>query len=226
MKKKVDQVIVLDTTLRDGAAREGLSLSVEDKVKIALKLDEFGVHFIEAGYPASNPKEQELFARLADEKFTTSKVVAFGSTTAKRTDARRDSHLKKLLGAETETVCVFGKSWDFHVKAALKTSKNENLRMIEDTVSYLKKRRRQVIFDAEHFFDGFKDNPGYALKTIQVAVDSGADWVVLCDTNGGTLSFEILGIARDIQSKVAAPLGIHAHNDGAGNHQRLWRALR
>ena len=213
MKKRIEKVLIYDTTLRDGAAREGLSLSVEDKIRIAHKLDEFGLQMIEAGFPGSNPKEEELFRRLTTEKFHNAGIIAFGSTRAKKIDARRDPHLKKLINAKTETVCIFGKSWDFNVRAALKTSLAENLRMIEDTIAYLKKRKRRVIFDAEHFFDGFKENPKYALKTVQAAAEAGADWVVLCDTNGGALPFEVLGIVRDILPKVAAPLGIHAHND-------------
>ena len=213
MMKKVDSVVLYDTTLRDGSAREGLSLSVEDKVRIAHRLDEFGVHMIEAGYPGSNPKEEELFKELAGQTFVNARIVAFGSTRPKKTEARRDPGIRKLLAAGTETVCIFGKSWDFHVKAALKTTMAENLRMIEDSVTYLKKRGREVVYDAEHFFDGFKDNPRYALKTIQVAAEAGADWVVLCDTNGGALSFEVLGIVRDLLPEVGAPLGIHAHND-------------
>lgn len=203
-----------DTTLRDGAQREGMSLSVEDKLKILQRLDDFGVHYVECGYPASNPKDAEFFRRLRGEDLRHALPVAFGSTRRALIGVDKDRGLEELLRAETPVVCVVGKTWELHVRTALRTGLDENLFMIADTVDYLKRRGREVVYDAEHFFDAYRDNPGYALKTVKAAVEAGADWVCLCDTNGGTLPWEVGRVVREVREKISVPLGIHAHNDG------------
>ena len=206
-------VFIYDTTLRDGAAREGLTFSLEDKLKILKHLDDFGIHYVEGGYPASNPKDQEFFDAASHLKLETAKLVAFGSTRRALVSASRDKEMRALVRSGVKSVCIVGKSWDFHVETALRTSLDENLFMIEESVKYLKKKELEVIFDAEHFFDAFKENPRYALKTVEAAAGAGADWVVLCDTNGGTLPHEVDGIVKDVGEKIPVPLGIHAHND-------------
>lgn len=206
-------VCIYDTTLRDGAAREGVSFSLEDKIKILKRLDQFGIHYVEGGYPGSNPKDQEFFSAAAKLKLQNARLVAFGSTRKALVSASRDQDMKALVKSGAGVACIFGKSWDFHVKKALRISLDENLYMIEESVKYLKRKGIEVVFDAEHFFDAMKENPRYALKTVQAAAGAGADWVVLCDTNGGTLPFEIASIVKDIHGKVLVPLGIHAHND-------------
>ncbi|MCG2795989.1 MAG: citramalate synthase [Actinomycetia bacterium] len=206
-------VFIYDTTLRDGAAREGLTFSLEDKLKILRHLDAFGIHYVEGGYPASNPKDQEFFDAASQLKLETAKLVAFGSTRRALISASRDKEMRALVKSGAKAACIFGKSWDFHVETALRISLDENVYMIEESVKYLKKKELEVIFDAEHFFDAFKENPRYALQTVEAAADAGADWVTLCDTNGGTLPHEVAGIVREVREKVSAPLGIHAHND-------------
>lgn len=206
-------VFIYDTTLRDGAAREGVSFSIEDKIKVLRHLDAFGVHYVEGGYPASNPKDSEFFGAAAGLKLENSRLVAFGSTRRAMVSASRDKELKALVSSGAPAVCVFGKAWDFQVKKALRISLDENLFMVAESVKYLKKKGLEVLFDAEHFFDGYKENPRYALDTVSAAADAGADWVVLCDTNGGTLPHEVATIVRDVHLKIAAPVGIHAHND-------------
>lgn len=213
---KKRKIYLYDTTLRDGAQREGISFTLLDKLKITEALDELGVDYIEGGWPLSNPKDEEYFKEASKLNLKNAKLVAFGSTRKKGISPESDENLKSLLNAETETVCIFGKSWDLHVRYAIKTSFEENLRMIFDSVSFLKKHSREVIFDAEHFFDGYKSNPKYALKTLESAIEAGADWVVLCDTNGGTLPHEIDTIVREV-IEILKPngfkYGIHAHND-------------
>ncbi len=206
-------MILYDTTLRDGAQREGMSLSVEDKLKILHKLDEFGVHYVECGFPASNPKEEEFFRLLKDQRLLCSIPVAFGSTRRALMPPEQDRDLQALLRAETTVVCLVGKTWEFHVKSALKTSLDENLWMIADSVDFMKKHDLEVVYDAEHFFDGYRENPHYALKTLKAAVEAGADRVCLCDTNGGTLPWEIASVVREVKERFDVPLGIHAHND-------------
>ncbi|RMF91840.1 MAG: citramalate synthase [Methanobacteriota archaeon] len=201
-----------DTTLRDGAQSERISFSVEDKLRIAEKLDELGIHYIEGGWPGSNPKDAEFFQRAGSLDLK-AEVVPFGSTRRAGVKAGEDLNLKALLDAETDVVCIFGKSWDLHVKEALRTSLEENLAMIGESVAYLKDAGREVIYDAEHFFDAYKDNPDYALKTLKAAEEVGADVLVLCDTNGGTMPFEVEGIVKAVRKEVKTPLGIHAHND-------------
>ncbi len=204
---------IYDTTLRDGSQREGISFSVSDKLKIAQKLDEFGVSYIEGGWPGSNPKDLEFFQRARELKLRQARLCAFGSTRRPHTDVTADANIKELVAAGTEVVTIFGKSWDFHVHNALSTSLEENLAMIEDTVAYLKSLGREVIYDAEHFFDGFKSNPEYALATIKAAARNGADVVVLCDTNGGLMPWELAEILNAVKRAVSVPLGIHAHDD-------------
>ena len=212
MKNK--KVYVYDTTLRDGAQGEGISFSVKDKIRIAQKLDELGVDFIEGGWPGSNPKDDMFFKEAAKSlKLKNSKLVAFGSTRRANTKTAQDVVMKSLLKAQTKYITIFGKSWDLHVKAVLKTSLKENLNMIEDSIRYLKKKGKHVLFDAEHFFDGYKDNPEYAIETLKVAKAGGAEMLVLCDTNGGTITSQVFEIIEEVMEKVNFPLGIHVHND-------------
>ena len=207
------KVEIYDTTLRDGAQAEDISFSVEDKIRITEKLDELGVHYIEGGWPGSNPKDADYFKRAKKLKLKNAVVVAFGSTHRPKHKAKDDSNLKALIEAETPVITIFGKTWDFHVKESLKISLNENLDLIRDSVAYLKKYTGRVFFDAEHFFDGYRDNPEFALKCLAAANDAGADYLVLCDTNGGTLPDDLKKIMNTIIGKVKHPIGIHAHND-------------
>ncbi|MEE9595000.1 MAG: citramalate synthase [Candidatus Hydrothermarchaeales archaeon] len=202
-----------DTTLRDGAQSENISFSLEDKLGIAKALDEIGVHYIEGGWPGSNPKDIEFFKRVKELKLENSKVVAFGSTRRASKTVDEDNNIASLLEAETQTVCIFGKSWGLHVSEALNISLEENLELISDTLKFLKGKGKEVICDAEHFFDGYKSNSDYALKTLKVAEQAGADWIVLCDTNGGSMPFEIEEIMSKVRAEINTPLGIHAHND-------------
>ena len=207
------QVKLFDTTLRDGAQTEGISFSLEDKLKIAKLLDELGVHYIEGGWPGSNPKDIEFFKKVREIKLNHAKICAFSSTRRANTKVEDDKILQALIEAETPVVSIFGKTWDFHVTDALKTTLEENLLMIEDSIFYLKKMGKEVIFDAEHFFDGYKANKQYALECLKTAEKAGADILCLCDTNGGSLSFEIQDITNEILKDLITPLGIHAHND-------------
>ncbi len=206
-------VRIFDTTLRDGTQGEKVSFSADDKVRIAVKLDQMGIHYIEGGWPGSNPKDLEFFNRVKKRKFRNAKIVAFGSTCRAGSVPEEDRNIRALLDAETDTVSIFGKSWLLHVHQALQISPEENLKIIADSVSWLKKNGKEVIYDAEHFFDGYKDNPEYALKTLAAAEFAGADTLVLCDTNGGTLTHEISEIVDEVKRKTTAELGIHAHND-------------
>ncbi|MEW6552832.1 MAG: citramalate synthase [Actinomycetota bacterium] len=209
-----DTVIQLyDTTLRDGAQMEGVSLSVEDKIKILRRLDEFGFHYVECGYPGSNPKDAEFFRRLPEVGLKQAVPVAFGSTRKAMIGTDKDKALEDLLRAETSAVCIVGKTWELHVRTALRTQLDENLYMIADTVDFVKRRDRKVIYDAEHFFDAYKSNARYAMDTVKAAVEAGADWVCLCDTNGGTLPSEVREIMRAVRDEIGVPLAIHAHND-------------
>ncbi|MGK7876423.1 MAG: citramalate synthase [Xenococcaceae cyanobacterium] len=228
-----NQIWIYDTTLRDGAQREGMSLSLEDKLRIARKLDEMGIPFIEGGWPGANPKDVQFFWKLKEEPLTQAEVVAFCSTRRPHKAAADDNMLQAILAAGTRWVTIFGKSWDLQVTEGLKTSLEENLAMIRDTIEYLRSQGRRVIYDAEHWFDGYKQNPDYALQTLKAAWDGGAEWLVFCDTNGGTLSHEISQIVREVvkalpgidngqgfsQSPVTShqspitKLGIHTHND-------------
>ena len=208
----MSKVEIYDTTLRDGTQSEHISFSVADKLRIASKLDELGVHYIEGGWPGSNPKDLEFF-KLAKEKRFWSKVVAFGSTRKAGNTVEEDQNMKSLLEAGTGKICLFGKSWDLHVRDTLRISLEENLELIKDSVAYLKGLGKWVIYDAEHFFDAYKQNRDYAMKTLASAWDAGADIIVLCDTNGGAMPYEIQELMAEVKEKVDAPLGIHTHND-------------
>ena len=196
------QVKLFDTTLRDGAQTEGISFTLDDKIKIAKILDSIGIHYIEGGWPGSNPKDVAFFKRIKEIELKNAKIVAFSSTRKINTPIEKDSNIATLLEAGTPAVSVFGKSWDYHVKEALRTTLEENLSMIYDTISYLKSNGKEVIYDAEHFFDGYKSNPEYALKTIIEAERAGADVICLCDTNGGTLVLEIQKIINEVKTKI------------------------
>ena len=208
------RIEIYDTTLRDGSQGEGISLSVEDKIRIARRLDDFGMDFIEGGWPGSNPKDEEFFERMKTVRLKHAKLAAFGSTRRADIAAKDDAQLAKLLRAGTPVVTIFGKSWEDHVRHALRTSLDENLSMIGDSVEYLKKHVETVIYDAEHFFDGYKHRPEYALHCLKTALEAGADRLVLCDTNGGTLPHELAVIVRAVRSAYPeARVGIHSHND-------------
>ena len=207
------KVKIFDSTLRDGSQGQGISYSLEDKIKIVKALDDIGVSYIEAGNPGSNPKDMEFFKRAASLKLNKAKLVAFGSTRRPKIKAEEDKNLKNLLQANTEVTVVFGKSSEFQVKEILRTSLDENIEMIKDTISFLKNKNKEVIFDAEHFFDGFKENKEYALKTLETAQEAGATTVVLCDTNGGTLPSEVTAIVKSVKERINIEIGIHCHND-------------
>jgi len=208
------RIEIYDTTLRDGSQGEGITLSVEDKVRIARRLDEFGMDFIEGGWPGSNPKDEEFFERMKGVPLKRARLASFGSTRRADVSASSDGQLQKLVRAETPVVTIFGKSWEEHVRFALRTTLDENLRMICDSVSFLKSQTESVIYDAEHFFDGYKDRPEYALQCLRAAIDGGADRLVLCDTNGGTLPNELAAIVATIVAEFPnAKIGIHSHND-------------
>lgn len=202
-----------DTTLRDGAQAEGINFSLQDKLRVARRLADFGMHYIEGGWPGSNEKDIAFFQEAAKQDWGSTKIAAFGSTCKPGLKACDDPQVKMLLEANTPVVTFFGKSWLLHVEKVLKTTAQENVRMISDTVQVLKSNGREVIYDAEHFFDGYKANPEYALETIQAAAHAGADCVVLCDTNGGTLPDEVAEIARIVMKAVTCQVGIHTHND-------------
>ncbi|MFM9330387.1 citramalate synthase [Paenibacillus mesotrionivorans] len=209
----MNQVKIFDTTLRDGTQGEGISLTVEDKLKIARKLDELGVHYIEGGWPGSNYKDIEFFERVKELPLQHAKISAFGSTRRKGIPAKEDTNLNRILETGVSVASIFGKSWDFHVETAIQTTLEENLAMIADSVSYLKSHGLEVIYLAEHFFDGFKHNEAYALNTVKAAAAAGADCVVLCDTNGGTLPDGIAAAVGRVCKELSIPVGIHAHND-------------
>lgn len=233
-------VILYDTTLRDGTQGEGVSFSVEDKLKIARRLDEFGVAMIEGGWPGSNPKDIEFFDRASRElNLATARLAAFGSTCKADTNPADDPQIRLLVDAKTPIVTIFGKTWDLHVTEVLKTTLEENLRMIRDSVRYLAEQGREVVYDAEHFFDGYRANPEYALSTLKAAILGGASTVVLCDTNGGSLPWqigeavdmvrsEVLGIDAGSEAPPAArvKLGIHAHNDSETGVANTLEAVR
>jgi 2-isopropylmalate synthase len=202
-----------DTTLRDGSQAEDIAFSVEDKIRIAHKLDELGIHYIEGGWPGSNPKDLQFFQEIHTVPLSHAKVVAFGSTCRAGVPPQRDSNLQGLIQSSTEAITIFGKSWDIHPLEAMKITLDQNLEIIYESIRYLKDRVPEVLFDAEHFFDGFKHNPGYALSTLRTAQEAKADWIVLCDTNGGSLPYEIQSIIREVKKEIHVPLGIHVHND-------------
>jgi 2-isopropylmalate synthase len=209
----VKEVKLYDATLRDGAQKEGISFSVDDKVKITQRLDDLGVHYIEGGYPASNPKEFLFFEKMKGIKLKHAKLAAFGMTRRAKTSAEKDENLKALLKSETKVVTIVGKSSPFQVEKILKVSLKTNLALITSTIKYLKSKNREVIYDAEHFFDGYRENSEYALETLKCAAGAGADTIVLCDTNGGTLPDELARAIRAVRKVIKLPLGIHTHND-------------
>lgn len=204
---------VYDTTLRDGTQGEGIAFSMEDKVRIAQRLDALGIHYIEGGWPGSNPKDIRFFKRITDVSLKQAKIAAFGATRRPGTPAALDPNLQALLDTRSPVATIFGKSWEFHVHHALQTTLEENLAMIGDSIAYLRPHFEEVIYDAEHFFDGFKANREYAIRTLQAAEAAGAHCLVLCDTNGGSLPHEITEVIREVRRRVKASLGIHVHND-------------
>lgn len=206
-------VKLFDTTLRDGEQSEGISFTVSDKIKIARLLDGLGIHYIEGGWPGSNPKVVEFFDAMRDVKLNNAKMVAFGSTKRHGVSAKEDANLQAIIRSGVKTACIFGKTWDFHVTHALKIELEDNLKLITDSISFLKENMDEVFFDAEHFFDGYKKNPEYAIKCLKAAEDGGADVLVLADTNGGTLTYEIAEIVKQVKTKINSSIGIHAHND-------------
>ena len=208
------RIFIYDSTLRDGAQAQGISYSVEDKLKIVERLDSLGMSYIEAGNPGSNPKDLDFFARAATLKLVHSKIIAFGATRKVGIRVSEDANLQSLLKAGTAAIAIFGKSWDYQVLEILRTTLDENLRMIGDTVRYLKQHGKEVVFDAEHFFDGYKDNAEYALKSLAAATEAGANSLVLCDTNGGSFPDEIFDITRTVCTQFpGVAIGIHCHND-------------
>jgi 2-isopropylmalate synthase len=213
MNIQTDRIRIYDTTLRDGAQREGISLSCADKLRIARRLDDLGVAFIEGGWPGSNPKDADFFERAREMTWKNAQITAFGATCRARGNPEDDANIQALVAAGTPVCTVFGKSWDLHVIDVLRTSLEDNLRIIEQSLAYLKAQGRRVIYDAEHYFDGYKKNPAYALETLQAAVRGGTEILVLCDTNGGSMPWEVADIVRETRTALAFPLGIHTHND-------------
>jgi len=210
----METVAIYDTTVRDGAQTEGISFSCDDKLRIARRLDEFGVAFIEGGWPGSNPKDEEFFQRARDMEWKHAEITAFGSTRRRQIAPEDDANLRALIAAGTRVCTVVGKSWTLHVDEVLRATRDENLAMIEESVAYLVANDRTVVYDAEHFFDGYREDPVYALETLRAAVRGGASVLVLCDTNGGSLPWTIEQIVTEVAAAVPTPLGIHCHNDG------------
>jgi 2-isopropylmalate synthase len=208
------KIQIYDTTLRDGTQSEGFTLSANDKIRVAQRLDDFGVAFIEGGWPGSNPKDVEFFERARDMQWQNALIAAFGSTCRVKGGPEDDANIRALLNSHTPVCTIFGKTWTLHVREVLQTTNEDNLRIIEQSVAYLKANGKRVIYDAEHFFDGYKADSAYALETLQAAIRGGAETVVLCDTNGGTLPWEVEQIIRSLKPALARPFGIHAHNDG------------
>ncbi len=209
----MNTIFLYDTTLREGNQAEEISFSLEDKLRITVQLDNLGVHFIEGGWPTSNPKDMQYFKEIRLYSLKNSTVVAFGSTARPGVPVADDKNLNDLIEAQTQAVTIFGKAWDTHVHEVLKIGLDQNLKLIEESIRYLKQHIPNVFFDAEHFFDGYKVNPDYTIKVLQHAITGGADGVILCDTNGGTLPFEVTQIIASVKEQIQAPLGIHAHND-------------
>ena len=210
--KKIE---IYDTTLRDGAQAEEITFSLEDKIRIALKLDEFKIDYIEGGWPGSNPKDFQFFKEIRDYYLKHAKIVAFGSTHHPQKKPETDENLKNLILSKAPVITIFGKAWTVHVKEALKTSLEHNLEIIGNSIKFLKSHAEKVFFDAEHFFDGFKDDPDYAIEVIKTAKKAGADCIILCDTNGGTLPYELAEIIKEVKKRLGEnfKFGIHAHND-------------
>jgi 2-isopropylmalate synthase len=207
------RIFTFDTTLRDGTQGEAVTFTADDKIVIAQKLDELGIDYIEGGWPGSNPKDKEFFSRARQLKWKHARLTAFGSTRFARNPVDRDPNVLTLIEAQTPSVAIFGKSWDLHTERALRVSEQENLKLVSETVRFLKDHGKEVIYDAEHFFDGYKSNPNFALRTLEAALEAGADVLCLCDTNGGTLTGELADIVAEVRKRFDGVLGIHAHND-------------
>ncbi|MFM8330141.1 MAG: citramalate synthase, partial [Candidatus Methylumidiphilus sp.] len=207
------QIFLYDTTLRDGTQREDISLSCDDKLAIAQRLDQLGIHYIEAGWPGSNPKDAEFFQRARQIGLKQAKIVAFGATRRKNSRCEADKNLAALVAAQTPAVALVGKSWDFQVEKILDTTLAENLLMVGESIAYMKAQGFEVVFDAEHFFDGYKANADYAIAVLRAASQAGADFLALCDTNGGGLPWEVEAIVREVSAQVPTRLGVHVHND-------------
>lgn len=207
------KIKLFDTTLRDGTQAEDVSFTVEDKIQIARMLDEFGIHYIEGGWPGSNPKDFDFFSEIKKVKLKQARITAFGATRRAKLSCDKDNSIQSLLASEVPVACIFGKTWDLHVTEALGITLEQNLELIEDTVSYLKRHFDQVIYDAEHFFDGCKANPEYATQTVAAASRGGADYIAFCDTNGGALPWDIEKAINDVTGHIDSAMGIHVHND-------------
>src|SRR5256885_16949437 len=207
------KIFTFDTTLRDGTQGEAVSFSVDDKLVIAQKLDDLGIDYIEGGWPGSNPKDEEFFDRAKELKLHHAKLTAFGSTRFAKNPVEQDRNVRKLLEAKTPVISIFGKSWELHTRRALGISEEENLKLISETVKYLKDHGREVVYDAEHFFDGYTDNPAFAVRTLEAARNAGADVLCLCDTNGGTITGKLEEICAEVRKRFDGVLGIHPHND-------------
>ena len=213
-------VLIYDTTLRDGCQAEDISFTLEDKLRIAAKLVEVGIDYIEGGYPGSNARDADFFKEVKRLRLKKTRIAAFGTTRKPGTHAAKDPSIRLLLEADTPVVTLVGKTWDLHVREDLRISKKENLKMIADSIAFMKKKVDEVIFDAEHFFDGYLSNPQYALECLKAAEEGGADWAVLCDTNGGGMPGDIRSAIERVKSVIRTPLGIHCHNDGERSEER------
>jgi 2-isopropylmalate synthase len=220
------RVTIYDTTLRDGTQGTGISFSVLDKIRVAEKLDDFGVHYIEGGWPGSNPKDAQFFAEAAKRSWKNARVAAFGMTRRGRIKVEDDPQVQMLLDAQTPAVTIVGKTWPLHVTEVFQVSLEENLAMIADTVAWLKRHGREVLYDAEHFFDSFREDPEYSLRTIGAARDAGADLIVLCETNGGNLPEDVGEITARVIAEFGQPVGIHTHNDSGVGVANALAAIR
>ena len=207
------KIFLYDTTLRDGTQGEGVSLTVDDKLRVLKRLDKLGIHYAEGGWPGSNPKDIEFFQRAGDLQLQQLRLTAFGSTRRASLAVEDDPNLAAILESGVKAAAIFGKTWDLHVREALRTTLEENLRMIYDSISYLKSHGLEVIYDAEHFFDGYRANPQYALETVRQAAQAGADSISLCDTCGGTMPWVVEELVTMLRGEISTPLAIHAHND-------------
>jgi 2-isopropylmalate synthase len=219
-------VTIYDTTLRDGTQGTGISFSTLDKIRVAQRLDDFGVHYIEGGWPGSNPKDAAFFQEAAKCTWKNAKITAFGMTRRGKLKVEDDPQVKMLLDAQTPVVTIVGKTWPLHVTEVFQVTLEENLAMISDTVAYLKTHGREVLYDAEHFFDSFKEDPEYSLKTVKAASDAGADLIVLCETNGGALPEFVEEVTRKVIAHLGKPVGIHTHNDGGVGVANALAAVR